>query len=57
MIFKKFKDLDNFGMWIFNKGGHVGVSEATSIIYSQEIGSTNEVEKALSETYIVSELD
>lgn len=57
VIFKKFKDFDNFGMWIFNKNGKISVSEATSIIYSQEIGSAVEVEKALSETYNVKELD
>lgn len=57
VIFKKFKDLDNFGIWIFKKNGIISASAATSIIYSQEIGSANEVEKALSETYNVEELD
>lgn len=57
VVFKKFKDHDSFGMWIFNKNGKIGVSKASTILYSQEIGSADEVEKILSETYNVSELD
>ena len=56
-IFKKFKGHAGFGLWIFNKNGEAGVGAATSIIYSQEIGSENEVEKALQESYNVGELE
>ncbi len=56
-IFKKFKAHTGFGFWIFNKNGKAGVSAAASIIYSQEIGSDNEVEKALQETYNTEELE
>lgn len=56
-IFHRFKDQANFGLWILNKNGKVGVGKATSIIYSQQINSTNEVEKALQVTYNTNELD
>jgi len=57
-IFDRFKGSKGFGFWIFDKHGKVGVSEATSIIYmSGEIGSADQVEKALQATYNVGELD
>lgn len=56
-VFQRFKNHEGFGFWIFDKNGKVGISEAMSIIYSQEIGSDDEVEKALRKTYNVSELD
>jgi len=57
-IFKRFKSNEGFGFWIFNKNGKIGVSEATSIIYSSEqIGRAREVEKALQATYNVNEIE
>lgn len=56
-VFRRFKNYDNFGFWIFNKNGKIGMGEATSIIYSQEIGSDNEVEKVLRAAYNVSEVE
>lgn len=56
-VFQRFKDYDNFGFWIFNKNGKLGIGKATSIIYSQEIGKDDEVEKALQKTYNIDELE
>lgn len=57
VIFKKFKDHDSFGVWIFNKNRKINASKATTILYSQEIGSADDIEKVLSEMYNVSELE
>lgn len=56
-IFQRFKDHPSFGLWIFNKNGRVGTGKATSIIYSQGIGTKEDVEKALQITYNTKELD
>ena len=56
-IFQRFKDRDNFGFLIFNKNGKVGIGEATTILYSKDIGTGSEVEKALRETYNTNELE
>lgn len=56
-IFQRFKDRDNFGLWIFNKNGKVGVGKATMILYSKGIGTGSEVEKSLQQTYNTNELE
>lgn len=56
-VFKRFKNHEGFGMWIFNKNGRASIGKATTIIYSQEIGSAAEVEKALQVTYNTNELE
>lgn len=55
-IFNKFKHHKDFGFWIINKNGQVGISAAKTIIYSQGIGSHDEVEKVLSEQYNIDEI-
>jgi predicted ABC-type ATPase len=56
-IFQRFKDRDNFGLWIFNKNGKIGIGKATTILYSKDIGTGSEVEKSLQQTYNTSELE
>lgn len=56
-IFQRFKDNDNFGFWIFNKNGKIGIGKATTILYSKDIGTGGEVEKALRATYNTNELE
>lgn len=56
-IFRRFKDRDNFGFWILNKNGKVGIGEATTILYSKDIGTGSEVEKSLRETYNTNALE
>lgn len=57
-VFEKFKDYENFGFWIFDKNGKIGVTEATSIMYSStQIGDAADIEKALSKTYNTDRLE
>jgi hypothetical protein len=56
-IFQRFKDRDNFGFWIFNKNGRVGIGTATTILYSKDIDTGSQVEKSLQETYNINELE
>ena len=57
-IFNRFNQSDNFGFWIFNKNGDIGVGQATSILYkSKEIGEVGEIEKELGKRYNCKELE